>query len=261
MDRRRLRTTFQEVPELYDRIRPTYPEALLDDLVELAPGPRLLEIGPGTGKATAALVERGYEVTAVELGERLAAVARRRAPGARVVTADFETWEPGLTFDAIVAFTAFHWIDPELRYAKSARLLRPGGALAVVETHHVLPADGDQFFAAVQEDYDAVVPSPDNRPPPPPEEVPALEAEFAASRLFEPAQARRYLWAVVYTADEYVDVLDTYSGHRALAPATRERLYERIRTRIGDATVRKTYLATLTVAPTPSEPRPAEARP
>src|SRR5205823_4281853 len=78
----------------------------------------------------------------------------------------------------------FHWIDPRLRYAKSARLLRPGGALAVLETQHVLPPDGDPFFAEVQADYDEVDPRPDNRPPPPPDEVAALEADFAASGLF-----------------------------------------------------------------------------
>jgi len=144
MDRRRLRATFDEVPELYDRARPTYPDALFDDLVALLPGPRLLEIGCGTGKATAALVGRGFEVTCIELGERLAAVARRKVPSARVLTGDFETWEADREFDAVTAFTAYHWLDAETRFERSARVLRPGGALAVVETRHVLPPDGDR---------------------------------------------------------------------------------------------------------------------
>jgi SAM-dependent methyltransferase len=250
VDRLRLRATFEEVPELYARARPGYPPTLFDDLVALAPGPRLLEIGPGPGIATAELVARGYDVTAVELGESLAALARRTVPQATIVTADFETWEPGGEFDAIAAFTAFHWLDPELRFAKSARLLRAGGALAVVETHHVLPPGGDPFFAYVQEDYDAVVPHPDNRPPPPPEETADLTAELAASGLFEHAVARRHLWDVTYTADEYIAVLDTYSSNRALPEAQRHELYRRIRERIGPGTVRKTYLATLTAART-----------
>jgi SAM-dependent methyltransferase len=248
MDRRRLRATFEEVPELYDRARPTYPDALFDELVELLPGPRLLEIGCGTGKATAALAGRGLDVTCVELGERLAAVARRNVPSARVIRADFESWEPGEDFDAVAAFTAFHWLDPETRFERAASVLRPGGALAVVETHHVLPPDGDPFFAAVQEDYDAVDPRPDNRPPPPSEEIADLTAAFDASGHFEPAEARRYQWDVDYTAEEYLAVLDTYSGHRALPEARRNRLYDRIQARIGNRTVRKTYLATLTVA-------------
>jgi len=80
MDRRRLRATFDEVPELYDRARPTYPDALFDDLVALLPGPRLLEDRLRHGKATAALVGRGFEVTCIELGERLAAVAAAASP-------------------------------------------------------------------------------------------------------------------------------------------------------------------------------------
>jgi SAM-dependent methyltransferase len=248
MDRMRLRSIFGEVPETYDRARPTYPDALFDDLLGLAPGPRLLEIGCGTGKATAALVAHGYDVTCVELGEGLAAVARRNVPQARVLIADFETWQPDGEFDAVAAFTAFHWLDPDTRYGRAASVLRPGGALAVAETHHVLGPDGDPFFAAVQEDYDAVDPRPDNRPPPRPEEIADLTAAFDASGQFEPARARRYLWDVTYTAEEYVALLDTYSGHRALPEHKRRRLYDRIRTRIGNKTVRKTYLATLTVA-------------
>ena len=97
-DRGRLRSTFDQAAELYDRARPRYPPALFDDLAALAgigPGSRVLEIGPGTGQATVALAERGYRVVAVELGAQLAAVARRnlaRFPSVEVVTAAFEDW-------------------------------------------------------------------------------------------------------------------------------------------------------------------------
>jgi SAM-dependent methyltransferase len=253
-----LRTTFEQVPELYDRARPGYPARLFDELAALAPLPdaaRILEIGPGTGKATIALAERGYRVTSIELGEQLAAVARRKLsafPNVEVITADFETWQaPRADFDAVVSFTAFHWIDPAVKFEKSASLLREGGALAVVETEHVLPAGGDTFFAEVQDDYDAVLPDVHADGPRPPDAVGDLCEEIEASGFFRDALSRRYLWEVIYTADEYVAVLDTYSGHRALEDATRQRLHERIRGRIEarpGGTVRKTYLATLNVA-------------
>ncbi len=257
-DRHRLRTTFEQVPELYDCARPAYPDRLFDDLLTLAgltDGARLLEIGCGTGQATAPLAERGFEVVCVELGEQLAAVARRKLaafPKVEIVNASFETWEPAAArFDAVVAFTAFHWVDPGVRYERSARLLRDEGALAVVQTKHVLPAPGDPFWAAVQADYDAIVPSDENRPPPRPDEVADLSREIEAGGCFGNVAVRRYLWDVSYTADEYVGVLDTYSGHRALDGATRRRLYERIHRRIEEQPerkVRKTYLATLNVA-------------
>jgi SAM-dependent methyltransferase len=93
-------------------------------------------------------------VPKVEFGAGLAAVARRNLAGfplARVVVAAFEDWPlPPDPFDAVVAATAFHWIDPPVRVAKAAAALRPGGALAVIATHHV--AGGHQgFFAEVQD--------------------------------------------------------------------------------------------------------------
>ncbi len=256
--RRRLRQSFDEVPEGYERARPTYPAELFDDLVELAAlreGDRVLEIGCGTGQATLPLARRGFRVLCVELGEGLAAVARRKLagfPGVEVVNAQFESWEPGeARFEAVTAFTAFHWIDPDVRFEKAARLLRPGVTLAVADTQHVLDEGGDDFFVHVQEDYDAVTPSDDNRPPGPPDDIGDLTVEIEASGFFRPLATRRYLWDVTYTADEYVAVLATYSGHRALDDDTRRRLLERIHRRAAarpGGRVRKTYLATLTLA-------------
>jgi len=261
-DREVLRETFGSVAELYDRARPEYPAGVFDDLAELAelePGSRVLEIGPGSGKATVELARRGYAVTGVELSPELAAVARRNLsslPQAEIEVGDFECWEPEEAgFAAVVAFSAFHWIAPELRYTKPARLLRPGGALAVVAGPHVLPADGDPFFAEVQEDYDAVVPHPDNRPPSLPEEVESWAGEFEASGLFENVTERRRLVALAYTADEFVAVLGTFSDNLALPEEQRDELFRRIHTRIlarPGGTVTKHHLLTLTVGYRPT---------
>jgi SAM-dependent methyltransferase len=260
-DRERLRTTFEAVARQYDSARPTYPEALLDDLVGLAgipPGGRILEIGPGTGKASATLAARGYALLGVELGPQLAEVARHNLapfPQAQIVVGDFEEWEPidpDEPFDAVVAFTAFHWIAPELRYAKPARLLRRGGALAVVETKHVLLPSAEPFWTEVQADYDAVVPHPDNRPPPAPEEVGDRREEIEASGLYRDVEVRRHLWDVQYDPDEYVAVLGTYSENLALPEAQREELFARIHARAAArGRVTKAYLATLNVARKP----------
>ena len=96
-------------------------------------------------------------------GEQLAAFARRKLsgyPAVEVINADFENWRPQRAqFDAVVAFSSFHWIAPEQRYVKTAELLAECGKLALVSTAaHVLPLDGDPFFVEVQEDYEAVVP-------------------------------------------------------------------------------------------------------
>ena len=119
----------------------------------------------------------------------------------------------------------------------------------------MLTPDGDPFFVEVQEDYEAVVPDdPSTKAgaggPPHPDEVADLSEEITGSGRFRNVGARRYLWDVLYTADEYIAVLNTYSGHRTLDDETRERLLSRIHRRIEarERKVRKTYLAMLNVA-------------
>jgi SAM-dependent methyltransferase len=263
-----LRATFEQVPELYERARPSYPSIVFDELVQLAhlpDGARLVEIGCGTGQATVPLAQRGFAITCVELGEQLSAIARRNVagfPSVTVLTTDFETWRPEQAgFDAVVAFSSFHWIAPDVRYRQAADLLHEGGRLIVLSTVHVLPVDGDPFFVDVQEDYDAVGPDGPKTTgaagaPPAPDAIAAISdevlcGELEASGRFGNVRARRYLWDVAYSADDYVAVLNTYSGHVALDEETRVRLDTRIHRRITarpDPTVRKTYLALLYVA-------------
>ena len=253
MDHRLRRATFAEVAELYDRVRPTYPDALFDDLIDLAGlrgGSRVVEVGCGTGKATLPLAGRGLRMTCVELGASLAAVAQRKLalfPGVEIVVDDFETWTPRRAeYDALVSFTAYHWIERGKRYPLAAGLLREGGAIALAMIHHVLPPDADPFFLDAQADYEAV--GMGGTPPGPPEQVEAFGDEMAASGLFDLVAGRRYQWDVEYTGDEYIDVISTYSENIAMDDARRARLFGRLRARIGERTIRKTYLATLDVA-------------
>jgi SAM-dependent methyltransferase len=257
--RERRRATFDEAAELYDRARPRYPRALFDDLAGLTgigPGSRVLEIGPGTGQATLPLAERGCRVVAVELGADLAAVARRnlaRFPTVEVVTAAFEDWPlPAEPFDLVLAATAFHWIDPAVRVARAADALRPGGALATVATHHV--AGGEEpFFTEVQDCYvrwDPETP-PEGTPLKAAADIPSSSEELDRSGRFGPATFRRYEWELPYTTAGYIEVLLTYSGHRALDPEARSGLLDCIAHLIDHGyggRITKRYLTELRVA-------------
>jgi SAM-dependent methyltransferase len=250
-----LRRTFDSAADLYDAARPEYPERLFDDLVELAalePGDRLLEIGCATGKATRPLLARGFSVVCVELGAQLAEKARQDLAGlpVEIHVEPFETWRGDAgAFDLVYAATAWHWVDPAARYRKAHELLRTGGHLAFWSAVHAFPEGFDPFFTEIQDVYDAIGESYGEAwPPPPPEQTPDSSAEIEQNGVFEDVQVRRSVWARAYTADEYVSLLETFSGHISMNTAKRERLYREIRTRLGDRRVRRHWYAILHVA-------------
>lgn len=254
-----LRRTFGEVAELYDRVRPDYPAQLFADLFDLTHpgrGRRVLEIGCGTGQATLPLLEQGFVVTAVELSSELADVARRKSVAfgdqVRIDVAAFETWPlPDEPFDLVVSAQAFHWIDPSIRLAKSASSLRRGGALAVFGHHHVEGGDS-AFFVEVQDCYERFMPgTPAGLRLSDPSSIPFEDWGIAASDLFGPTAFKRYAFELEYTTVEYLDVLSTYSGHRALDPSARAALFGCISGLIDQkfgGRIRKAYLTELAVA-------------
>jgi SAM-dependent methyltransferase len=159
-ERNRLRTTFDEAASLYDEVRPGYPGDLFDDVVSLSgipSGGRILEIGCGTGQATLPFARRGYRILCIELGENMAAVARRNLEGyphAEVRAGAFEesSLQEG-SFDLAISATAFHWLDPAIAYPKAAATLRDGGSLALFWNVHVHSDPSEEFFEAAQRGY------------------------------------------------------------------------------------------------------------
>jgi SAM-dependent methyltransferase len=228
-DRERFRTTFDSAARSYHEARPDYPDALYDQLIQLTgitPDDPVLEIGAGTGKATLPLARRGYQITCVELGTALADEARLNLAGfprVEVVTANVEEWpaegRSNGAFGLIMVATAWHWIDPDQRYHMAARLLRPGGHLAFWSAVHVLPEDGDPFFPEIQEVYDEIGEGlPAGRVFPTPATLPDSQAEIEATGLFAGVSVRRFDWEIQYTAEEYIRLLGTFSGHITMEP-------------------------------------------
>ena len=241
-DRELLRQTFNTAAAQYQEARPEYPGELYAALIALA-GLRpetdtVCEVGAGPGKATIPLARRGFWITCVELGAALAGEARRNLAGfgrVTVVNANFETWRPATpgAFGLVFAATAWHWIDPEVRYLKARELLKPGGHLAFWEAAHAFPDDSDPFFREIQDVYDEIN---EGTPPPAgfarPDELADSTAEIEASGLFTDVAVRRFDWEIRYTADAYIRLLDTFSGHITMADWQRDRLYGEIRRRL-----------------------------
>ncbi len=114
---------------LYDRSRPAYPEALIAQIVNAAPGRDILDVGCGTGIEARQFQEARCTVLGVDPDPQFAEFAR--GTGVAVDVATFETWaSAGRMFDAVVAGTAWHFVDPVAGAAKAAQVLRQGGLLA-----------------------------------------------------------------------------------------------------------------------------------
>ena len=131
---------FNEVAVEYDRNRPTYPDALVDQACEVAgigDGDRVLEIGCGTGQLTRSLLARGLRVTALEPGDQLILLAEENLKDAgdvEFVHARLEDVQlPRESYQAVFSASAIHWVDPDLTWRKIADALAPGGTLALIQ--------------------------------------------------------------------------------------------------------------------------------
>jgi len=228
---------FDRVADVYDRVRPGYPESLIEVALADSPIRDVLEVGCGTGQLTAALVARGLRVEAVEPGARLAARARERAPGASIHVARFEEIAlAAASFDAVFSATAFHWVDPAIGWAKAARVLRKHGLLALLS--HVYVTDEtarpahealrDIYGAAwrLRSDEDLIQGALERRG-----NISELWAWLEnpaivvpeAGRLFGEARFAALAERSELTAAELLDLQRTTSTHLTLDPASRER--------------------------------------
>ena len=142
--REQRRVLFGGVAGLYDATRQGYPAEIVGAVVTnaaLGSDAEVLEIGCGTGQLTRQLAGRAFSLTAIDISAAMAAAARRNVtdPTARFQVCSFEDFAGSGPFDLIASATAFHWIDPTVGLPKAARLLRPGGWLALLTTGERYP--------------------------------------------------------------------------------------------------------------------------
>jgi len=255
--------SFDEVAELYECARPTYPEALVADLVAraaLREASTALEIGAGTGQLTVSLARQGMQLVVVERGANLVRMLAQNVaafPQVKTVVADFDNWDiPPDRFDSVIVATAFHWLDPATRVLKCARLLRPGGALAIVDTRWGAGVKSDRFSEESQACYARWDPNHDpSFRPFGPECVPEFSDELAQSRLFETIVHRRHFCRREYKARAYRDLLATFSNILALDVANRTGFLQCIERLIEDSfggSIVRTDVLDLWVARTPT---------
>jgi SAM-dependent methyltransferase len=218
--------SFGSVADLYDRARPSYPDALVDDLMALAPH-HILDVGTGTGKAARLFLARGCSVLGVEADERMAEVARRH--GVEVEESTFETWEArGRVFDMLTSAQAWHWVDPAVGATKAAAVLRPGGHFAAFWN---LGAHDTEVLVALEAAYQQLAPEiaqttvalgyRDAR-------IASDVETLLSTDGFVSTELRSYAWDMVYTRADWLTYLATHSDHVRLPDDQRSALLDAV---------------------------------
>lgn len=243
--------SFNTVAHQYASVRPGYPQALFDFVVDrcgLHPADRLLEVGTGTGQATRGFVGRGFQILGLEPGAALAQGARRALaafPEVQIEEATLERWEPaGRKFSLLFSAQAFHWVDPEIGLQKPPAVLERGAHLALFWN---LPLRVESpLRASIDRAYEAHAPalawkghgSSTGA-------VDEVIGRFDASSHYARVAFQAFPWTTRYETDQYVQLLGTFSDHIALPRGQRAALLEQVREAIASAggTIESAYEA------------------
>jgi len=225
MSERSRAVIFGDDAESYERHRPTYPPEAIDYINALVSWGEALEIGAGTGKATVDLVGPDRKVTCLEPSPEMARVLRAKdLAGVRVVESTFETFGTADdTFDLIVAAQAWHWVDRSTAYDRAYRVLRPGGALALMWN---IPSDRYSEFEDVYARHAPhLLAEQDQR-------IKRRDShewgEDMAVAGFVEIDGLTHEWTVDLGPAEYRALYGTYSDHMMLPASTRQALLEEL---------------------------------
>lgn len=237
------RLSFGSIAELYDRTRPSYPAALVDDVLAFCgvQRPRVLDVGAGTGRATVLFAARALSVLAIEPSAEMAAIGRRNCAqfgdAVSFELEDFERWQPGdRRFDLLISGQAWHWVAPGVRTERARALLAAGGALALF--WNTQQWRRSELFEPVRAAYDELVPGFRATPGARSHSGAAWgehARELEAAPGFAAPEYRCYEWATTVTTAQYVDVTRTQSDHIGLQPDLRERLLAAVGNVINEA--------------------------
>ena len=244
------RTHFDDIVVNYDKVRWDYPAELYADIFEYlgAGHTTALEIGAGTGKATATapILNVGYDVTAVEMGVNMSEFILekfKRQTNFKVINATFEdAMLQDDSYDLIYAASAFHWVDAQIGCPKVYRLLKNDGVFALFRNNAV-QNDGNETYDEIQAVYDKHYYShykSDQRPVKisemkyedflkPAEIYRGFRFENLEQYGFKDITMKLYDASRAYGADEYIAFLDTMSDHRAMPEENRMALYAGIK--------------------------------
>ncbi|WP_051540141.1 methyltransferase domain-containing protein [Clostridium ihumii] len=217
-----MRLKFNEDVYNYDKARPSYPKEMFLDIINYSNinfKHKALEIGIGTGKATMPILQSGCNVTSIELGNNLAEHVKDKFSNYsnfNVINDDFMKYPfDSESLDFIYSATAFHWLPEEEAFTKIQNILKMNGTIALFWNHPFPNREDDISNIVNRKIYDKYRPT--NKKI---EEFSKKDCEIYVDKLnkfgFKDVVCKLYHRKRTLTSDEYIELLNTYSDHRAL---------------------------------------------
>lgn len=219
--------SFGRVVEVYDRVRPQYPEESLDraqKALELDSAAVVLDLAAGTGRLTKALADRFAHVIAVEPDDAM----RARIEHGEVLAGTAEAIPlPDSSFDAVFVAEAFHWFDAHRAVPEIERVLRGRGGLAVISNGwwDTVPALPDAALELLRVPYVASGRA----------EAVATWREVVSASSFEPLRDETFRWELHADAETLLGLYETTSSIAALPEEERQTLVTKLRPLLGDS--------------------------
>jgi len=161
----------------------------------------------------------------------LVKIARQRLqafPKVKFQVTAFEDWDNnGKLFDLVISAQAFHWVPQEIRYQKTAHILKPTGYLAIFWNHY-LPLE-DSIYQKLNRIYQRYAPELASDKPDSHKDIQYWIDELSENDYFELVEVSRHPWTGNYTAQQYLGLLNTYSDHLRLSEERRQQLFAGIK--------------------------------
>jgi SAM-dependent methyltransferase len=210
---------FARVADLYDDVRPDYPDRLYDVLSEAVgdlTDKQVLDLAAGTGLVTRALDARGARVVATDVAPAMLTALRRRTPSVPALAAAGELlpFRPK-SFDLVVCATAWHWLNAAAAVAEIRRVVRPHGHVALWWANHRL-GDGIEWEDVQSAVYERWELERGSRAPDPAGVGPREAAGDLRDRGLEVIVDTELTWERAVSRDRHLQVLRTHSDNLVL---------------------------------------------
>lgn len=228
------RKIFDTIPERFDKWRPKYNDDTFEFIInhtQLNDHKAVLEIGPGTGQATEPILKTDCDYLAIELGEHLFDLTRKKFKNYNnfhIVNGDFETYNFGDTkFDFIYSAATIQWIPEQIAFTKSFELLKSGGSLAMMMMHGDYKTPNEALYNDIQKVYTQYF-----HP-----ETPYNQQMIYHNVVhygFTDFHEHKFYSKREFNANDYIEFLGTHCDHIILQEPYKSKLFEGIRTAILD---------------------------